>query len=104
MIRTFKAAVAALMLAVSLAGSVAAGPAEDAAAAVAAHKRGDYATALRLIRPLADQGDADAQNILGLMYYSGRGVPQDYVMRTCGSAWRLPAETLRRSGILSPPK
>jgi TPR repeat protein len=78
--RTFTAAVAALMLAVSFAGSVAAGPVEDAAAAVAAHKRGDYATALRLIRPLADQGDADARNILGLMYYSGQGVPQDYVI------------------------
>jgi TPR repeat protein len=78
--RSFKAAVAAFMLAVSFAGAVAAGPVEDAAAAVAAHKRGDYATALRLIRPLAEQGDADAQNILGLMYYSGQGVPQDYVI------------------------
>jgi TPR repeat protein len=78
--RTAKAAAAALVLALSFAGSVAAGPAEDVAAAVAAHKRGDYATALRLIRPLADQGDADAQNILGLMYAQGRGVPQDYVV------------------------
>src|SRR5271163_410553 len=103
MIRTFKATVAALMLAVSSAGSVAAGPAEDAAAAVAAHKRGDYATALRLIRPLADQGDADAQNILGLMYYSGQGVPQDYVI---AHMWLSLAAAggLRRSGILSPPK
>jgi TPR repeat protein len=78
--RTFKAAVAALVLAVSFAGSAAAGPVEDVAAAVAAHKRGDCATALRLIRPLADQGDADAQHILGLMYNSGEGVPQDYVI------------------------
>ena len=44
--RTFKAAVAALMLAVGFAGSVAAGPFEDAAAA---YEKGDYATALRLI-------------------------------------------------------
>jgi hypothetical protein len=43
--RTFKATVAALMLAVSFAGSVAAGPFEDAAAA---YKKGDYATALDL--------------------------------------------------------
>jgi hypothetical protein len=47
---------------------------------VATPKRGDYATAVRLIRPLADQGEADAQNILGLMYYNGQGVPRDYVI------------------------
>jgi hypothetical protein len=39
MYRTFKAIVAAVMLAISFAGSVVAGPAEDIAAAVAAHKR-----------------------------------------------------------------
>jgi hypothetical protein len=55
--------------------SVAVSPFEDAAAA---YDRGDYATALRLYRPLADQGDAPAQNDLGLMYRDGRGVPQDY--------------------------
>jgi hypothetical protein len=38
--RTFKAAVAALMLAVGFAGSVAAGPFEDA---TAAYNKGDYA-------------------------------------------------------------
>ena len=35
--------------------------------------RGDYATALRLWRPLADQGDASAQYNLGVMYAKGRG-------------------------------
>ena len=34
--------------------------------------------AVRLLRPLADQGDAPAQHNLGLMYDQGRGVPQDY--------------------------
>ena len=43
----------------------------------AAWKRGDYATALREFRPLAEQGNAKAQNELGLMYDKGRGVPQD---------------------------
>ena len=43
-----------------------------------AYGRGDYATALREWRPLAGQGDADAQYNLGLMYHSGKGVPQDY--------------------------
>ena len=73
--RTSKAAVAALMVAVSFAGSVAAGALEDG---VAAYEKGDYATALRLLRPIADQGDAGAQYNLGLMYANGQGVPQDY--------------------------
>jgi len=30
-----------------------------------AHQRGDYATAIRIFRQLADQGDADAQSNLG---------------------------------------
>ncbi len=46
---------------------------------VAAFDRGDYETALREFRPLAEQGNADAQNALGWMYYIGGGVLQDYV-------------------------
>ncbi len=46
---------------------------------MAAYNRGDYATALREWRPLADQGDAVAQYNLGAMYDEGLGVPQDYV-------------------------
>jgi hypothetical protein len=38
----------------------------------------DYAEALHRYRDAADQGDAMAQDGLGLMYYQGRGVPQDY--------------------------
>jgi hypothetical protein len=45
---------------------------------LAAHKRGDYATALKLWRPLAEQGLADAQYTLGIMYANGRGVAQNY--------------------------
>lgn len=44
----------------------------------AAYERGDYAAALGNWRPLADQGDAFAQYNLGVMYATGRGVPQDY--------------------------
>jgi uncharacterized protein len=40
--------------------------------------RGDYATALRLLQPLADKGDGVAQLNLGVMYEDGEGVPQDY--------------------------
>jgi uncharacterized protein len=72
--RTFKAAVAALILAVGFAGSAAAGPVEDAAAA---YRKGDYATALGLIRPLAEEGNVAAQFNLGVMYQLSHGVPQD---------------------------
>lgn len=43
-----------------------------------AFKSGDYATALKLWRPLAEQGDTSAQYNLGTIYGLGKGVPQDY--------------------------
>ncbi len=43
-----------------------------------AYDRGDHPTALKEWRPLAEQGNADAQFNLGVMYYFGRGVRQDY--------------------------
>jgi uncharacterized protein len=46
-------------------------------AAYAAYQKGDHAAALRRARPLAEEGDARAQSLLGLMYDSGRGVPRD---------------------------
>ena len=45
---------------------------------VAALQRGDYATAHREWRPLAEQGNAKAQHNLGVMYEIGEGVPQDF--------------------------
>ena len=39
---------------------------------------GDYTTALKEWKPLAEQGHALAQSNLGLMYKNGNGVPQDY--------------------------
>ncbi len=39
-----------------------------------AYKRGDYAAAHRIWKPLADQGDASAQYNLGLLYHHGLGV------------------------------
>ena len=51
-----------------------AGPLEDGKAA---YERKDYATALKFMRPLAEQGNACAQNSLGFMYHTGRGVPED---------------------------
>ncbi len=44
----------------------------------AAENRKDYATKARLLRPLADKGDALAQILLGQHYVSGEGVERDY--------------------------
>ena len=51
----------------------------DYQAGMDAYNRGDYATALREWRPLAELGIAPAQFNLGLLYANGQGVPQDYV-------------------------
>ena len=50
----------------------------DYQAGVDAYERGDYETALKEWRPLANQGLAVAQNNLGWMYDQGEGVAQDY--------------------------
>jgi TPR repeat protein len=44
---------------------------------IAAYDQGDYATALKILRPLAEHGDAKAQFRIGVMYDAGEGVPQD---------------------------
>ena len=46
--------------------------------AVKAKDLGDYKTAYRLFKPMAEQGNADAQFELGLMHFNGHGVPQDW--------------------------
>ena len=45
-----------------------------------AYERKDFATALKEWKPLAEQGNAFAQNNLGFMYDNGWGVPKDYVL------------------------
>ena len=74
--QTLNHALIITILMLSFAEIVVAGPLEDADAAV---KRHDYATAVRLIRPLAEQGDATAQYTLGVFYDNGLGVPQDRI-------------------------
>jgi TPR repeat protein len=74
----FRNRIAAGLMAFALslgAAPVAAGPLEDADAA---HRQGDYATSMRLLRPLADQGNATAQTRIGFMYELGQGVLQNY--------------------------
>jgi TPR repeat protein len=56
------------------ASSAMAGAFEDGEAA---YKLKGYGTALRLFRPLAEQGDARAQVYLGWMYFYGEGVQED---------------------------
>jgi len=55
-----------------------------------AYQSGDYATALRELQPLAEQGDVNAQVFLGMMYDKGLGVLQDY--KTAVKWWTLAAE------------
>jgi len=53
--------------------------AQDIAKGSAAWNSGDYATAIKEFRPLAEAGVAKVQNYLGFMYHEGQGVFQDYV-------------------------
>ena len=68
----------------------------DASAAVGvktgidAWQAGDYPGAVRLWRPLADRGNADAQFNLGQAYRLGRGVPAD--LRTAQSWFEKAAQ------------
>ena len=58
-------------------GSAGVSASADFQKGLTAYKSKDYATALRELKPLAKQGDADAQYYLGKMYDKGQGVPQN---------------------------
>lgn len=49
-----------------------------------AYKAGHYAQALKEWKPLAEQGNAEAELYLGSLYFHGYGVPQDYGL---AAAW-----------------
>ena len=74
MTNTFKTILLAVML---LLGGSQVGYAQNFFKGMEAYNRGDFAAALREWRPLAEQGDAGAQGMLGLMYDYGRGVIED---------------------------
>lgn len=57
---------------------------------MAAYNQGDYVTVLKEFRPLAEQGNADAQHILGVVYGNGWGVTRDYA--TAARWFRAAAE------------
>jgi hypothetical protein len=65
--------VSALALAIGLARP---GPSADEA--YAAYEQHKYTAAFKLASPLAADGDARAQSLLGLAYYHGQGVSQDH--------------------------
>jgi TPR repeat protein len=46
--------------------------------AAGAYERKDFAAALAVWRPLAEGGNAEAQTLLGAMYWSGEGVLRDH--------------------------
>jgi hypothetical protein len=80
-------ALLAFAVSIVMIGGALAGPLEDGQTA---YNRGDYATALRLLRPLAEEGNALSQTYLGVMYERGRGVAQDEAE---GARWyRLSAD------------
>jgi uncharacterized protein len=68
------AAFALIILLLGLVGPATAAELDDA---VAAAHRGDYATALRRLSPLAAKGDARAQFDIGFMHAYGWGVPRN---------------------------
>jgi len=88
-----KSLLAALVVFLSLATPASAEPFEDG---LAAYHGGDYETALRLMRPLAEQGYAKVQYNLGVLYEKGQGVPQDY--KEAMKWFRLAAEQDNASG------
>jgi len=42
------------------------------------NNRAEYKATAKELRKSAEEGDASAQNRLGLLYDEGKGVPQDY--------------------------
>ena len=68
--------IAVAVLTCALTVAAIAGPLEEANSAIG---RRDFATAARVVRPLAERGDSNAQYMLGMFYGNGVGVPQDRV-------------------------
>ena len=70
--------VGGLMLSAQILGATGAfaGPWEDG---MAAYNRGDYVPAITVFRAMAEQGNAEAQGLLGVMYRRGQGVTRSSV-------------------------
>jgi TPR repeat protein len=66
----------AVLATMCLSGVAWAGPLEDG---VKAYSKADYAKASRLLEPLAQNGDTDAQYTMAMMYQKGQGVTENKV-------------------------
>ena len=70
----FRITARASLLVVILLDAATAGQLEDAKTA---YGRGEYEVTLRIVRPLAEQGNPEGQHLLGSMHAKGKGVPKD---------------------------
>ena len=73
-----KAGKAILLACILLLGGNTAGISQDFNRGIEAYEQGDFETALRELKPLAEQGNEGAQFYLGVMFDRGKGVVQDY--------------------------
>lgn len=78
--------ISAVAVVVALSGTA---QAQDLQKGLDAYAARDYATALLELTPLAEQGDAEAQNILGNLYGQGNGVALD--LRESSRFYRMAA-------------
>jgi uncharacterized protein len=69
--RPFSVYVTAILLCAGLSAAA------DFTSAKRAYEAKDFATAFKELTPLAEQGNADAQFLLGKMYFAGQGVLKD---------------------------
>jgi TPR repeat protein len=76
---TRRLAVAAAWSTLTISAVIAGTPEEDFRTGLSAFNGGDFATALRLWRPLAEGNDARSQAGVGFMYHRGLGVKTDDV-------------------------
>jgi TPR repeat protein len=72
-------AIAAAWSMIAISAVIAGSPEEDFRAGLSAFNGGDFATAMRLWRPLADSNDARSQAGIGFLYHRGLGVKTDDV-------------------------
>ena len=70
-LRKFSVCVFAMLLCARLSAAA------DLTSAKQAYEKKDYATAFKELTPLAEQGNAEAQFLLGKMYWMGQGVLKD---------------------------
>ena len=93
-----KSLITTLLLVITLSSTVFG---DDFSDGYSAYKKGDYKTAMRLWKPLAEQGHANAQTNLGLMYDNGDGVPEDD--KQAVKWYRLAASPCSASKASKPP-